>query len=139
MNKVAFKVFEENLTKICKEKNVSIRKIFKECGIPRSRYYIWKDGENGLDKMDVRDIAYYLGTTYRYLMTDHSIKPLKGNIDVLHEVSKEFGNDARRLLINFIQLSETNKREILHSTMMLANAVYGASGDKRYEDTATSN
>ena len=139
MNKVEFKIFETNFTSICKDRKVSIRKVFKECGIPRSRYYHWKDGKNGLDKVDVLNIARYLGTTYHYLMTDHSIKPIEKDIDVLKEVGKAFGKDARRLLINYLQLDDVGKRGVLSNAIIRANAVYGVSGDKRYEDTTTSN
>lgn len=139
MKKNDFKIFEANFTEMCKRNKVSIRKVFKECGIPRSRYYVWKDGKNCLDKVDVLNIARYLGTTYRYLMTDHSVKPIEKDIDVLKEVEKAFGKDARRLLINYLQLDNAGKRGVLSNAILRANSLYGASGDKRYEDTTTSN
>lgn len=141
MNKVEFKIFETNFTNVCKDRKVSIRKVFKECGIPRSRYYHWKDEKNGLDKVDVLNIARYLCTTPRYLLTDHSINPLnkKETHTILNDVARAFGGDARRLLVNYLQLDEAGKRGVLSNALLRANAVYGASGDKRYEDTTTSN
>ena len=141
MTKELFKVFEENFTAICKFNKVSIRKVFKECGIPRSRYYYWNGEENGLDTEDVLKISKYLQTSPRYLLTDHSLDPLnkKETHDVLSEVAKAFGNDARRLLVNYLQLNEAGKRGVLSNAILRANSLYGVSGDKRYEDTATSN
>lgn len=54
-------------------------------------------------------------------------------VNVLAEVQKAYGNDARRLLVNYLQLTDEAKHVVLHNIIMCANSVYGVSRQEIWE------
>ena len=63
----------------------------------------------------------------------HEVTEEASTNNVLAEVQKAYGDDARRLLVNYLQLTDEAKHVVLNNIIMCTNSVYGVSRQEVWE------
>lgn len=102
-----YSIFEE----LCRLKNVTPYKIWKETGISRSTLSDWKNGKSMPKADKLQKIADYFGVSLEYLMTG---REKKFSDESAHLVAK-IRNDTRlsEALSKYFELPDAKKKHVI--------------------------